>query len=158
MIVSGKDWPAWKWLLNWRVWESLAQAISHFIDLKFTNYAFLELTLSNPLHVLLHDKFIDAGGKPVFSPLYVYAFNSSFKFDKVQSEADSLWRYNYYAVVYEHFDRPRFPIFEALIRLMVNCLRNCIGDNYSEFSMYCVVAKLYLSGRILPAPNNRRFS
>ena len=91
---------------------------------------------------------------PVISYLHVYAFDSSFTFNKVQSKADSLWRYNYYAVVYEHFDRPRFPILEALIRLMVNCVRNCIGDNYSEFSMYYVVATLYFSGYIFP--NNQR--
>ena len=60
-------------------------------------------------------------------------FNFSFTFDKVQSKADSLWRYNYYAVVYEHYDRPRFIIIEALIRLTVNFVNNCIGNKYSEF-------------------------
>ncbi|XP_067944545.1 transient receptor potential cation channel subfamily M member-like 2 [Watersipora subatra] len=53
----------------------------------------------------------------------------SYTFEKVQEKSEILWKYNYYAVVYEHFDRPYIPLIGTLIQI---CRHSQCAQKHSE--------------------------
>ena len=64
----------------------------------------------------------------------------SYTFEQVQEKAAVLWKYNYYAVVYEHFDRPYIPLFGTIYHVMKHCAcckrSACFGHPGSDFSKF----------------------
>ncbi|XP_067935485.1 transient receptor potential cation channel subfamily M member-like 2 [Watersipora subatra] len=62
----------------------------------------------------------------------------SYTFEKVQEKSEILWKYNYYAVVHEHFDRPYIPLIGTLITMFRHCKCSkqstlCGKDEGSDF-------------------------
>lgn len=55
----------------------------------------------------------------------------SYTFDKVQEKSEILWKFNYYAVVYEHYDRPYFPLIGTIIDIVraMRCSVRCMSDD-----------------------------
>ena len=70
----------------------------------------------------------------------------------MQGKAEILWKYNYYAVVYEHFDKPYFGVLGTIIQIirMTRCVRSCtesgccrfcsskVGSDFSECKTVCI--------------------
>lgn len=60
----------------------------------------------------------------------------SYTFDKVQEKSEILWKFNYYAVVYEHYDRPYFPLIGTIVDIVraMKCSERCISkDDSNDF-------------------------
>ncbi|KAF6036480.1 hypothetical protein EB796_005213 [Bugula neritina] len=47
----------------------------------------------------------------------------SHTFEQVQEKSEILWKFNYYSILYEHFDRPYIPIVGTLVQMFRHC--NC---------------------------------
>jgi len=65
----------------------------------------------------------------------------SYTFERVQEKSEILWKYNYYGVVYEHFDRPYIPLLGTLFQMLrtFKCFERCeisgeISSNFSKSS------------------------
>lgn len=63
---------------------------------------------------------------PSRNAIYTYG-GYSYTFEQVQGKAQVLWMYHYYAVVYEHFDRPYIPLFGTLYQMFTHakCSKCC---------------------------------
>ncbi|KAF6029210.1 hypothetical protein EB796_012489 [Bugula neritina] len=61
----------------------------------------------------------------------------SYTFERVQEKSEILWKYNYYGVVYEHFDRPYIPLLGTLFQMLrtFKCFERCgiSGEISSNF-------------------------